>query len=101
MVRFTSVVGVRVEVVNERALGCAGGVAASELCVDDITVELCATGFKCGSLRFMGMAGAGASRRPPASMPPAISRCAVCGTGFRTRSWARSCVVVERVVVRG
>ena len=105
-VRFTNVVGVRVDVVDELAPDCAGDVAASELCdVDDGgsgdgngSVELiCALGSIGGSSIWRGMAGAGASRRPPPAM--FASWCAVCGMGFRTRSWVIAGVVVWGVVV--
>ena len=105
-VRFTNVVGVRVDVVNELAPDCAGDVAASELCDGDDSgsgdgdgsVELiCALGSIGGSSIWRGMAGAGASRRPPPAM--FASWCAVCGMGFRTRSWVIAGVVVWRAVV--
>ena len=105
-VRFTNVVGVRVNVVNELAPDCAGDVAASELCDGDDSgsddgdgsVELiCALGSMGGSSIWRGMAGAGASRRPPPAM--FASWCAVCGMGFRTRSWVIAGVVVWRAVV--
>jgi hypothetical protein len=105
-VRFTNVVGVRVDVVNELAPDCAGDVAASELCDGDDSgsgdgdgsVELiCALGSIGGSSIWRGKAGEGASRRPPPAM--FASWCAVCGMCFRTRSWVIAGVVVWRAVV--
>ena len=105
-VRFTNVVGVRVDVVNKLAPDCTGDIAASELCdLDDGgsgdgdgSVELiCALGSIGGSSIWRGMAGEGASRRPPPAM--FASWCAVCGMGFRTRSWVIAGVVVWRAVV--
>jgi hypothetical protein len=97
-IRFTRVVGVRVKVVREPLVGgagdvaVAGDVASSGLCVEFI----CARGFMGGSLGWAAM-GDGPSRRPP---PPAFaSRCAVCGTGSRTRPWAVS-LVSRKIVVR-
>lgn len=96
-IRFTNAVGVRVKVVNEPALGWAGGVAVSELCVDDGAVGFkCAMGSTGGILRCISMAGKGASTRPPSITP---SRCAVCGTGFTTPLWVVSGVIVGRKVV--
>ena len=105
-VRFTNVVGVRVDVVNKLAPDCTGDIAASELCdLDDGgsgdgdgSVELiCALGSIGGSSIWRGMAGAGASRRPPPAM--FASWCAVCGMGFRTRSWVIAGMVAWRAVV--
>jgi hypothetical protein len=73
--------------------GCADDVASSGLCGDG-DVE-----FVCGRVFIGGgsSCGDGLSRRPP---PPAFaSRCAVCGTGFRTRPWAVS-LVAGRIVLR-
>ena len=105
-VRFTNVVGVRVDVVNALAPDCAGDVAASEPCDGDDSgsgdgdgsvVFVCALGSIGGSSIWRGMAGEGASRRPPPAM--FASWCAVCGMGFRTRSWVIAGVVAWRAVV--